>query len=77
MRVAPPGPRVTSWEMLKSPTSSRRCLFRSIPSSDRSSISCEVKPGSIRTYFSDRYSRSTCSFIRKLAPPNVRIVSNT
>ena len=51
--------------------------MRRIASSLISYISSAVTSGSMRTYFSDLYSRSTCSLIRKLLPSNVRSTSKT
>ena len=51
--------------------------MRRIASSLISYISSAVTSGSMRTYFSDLYSLSTCSLIRKLLPSNVRSTSKT
>ena len=51
--------------------------MRLIASSLISSISSSERPGSMRTNLRERYSRSTCSFMRKLLPLKVRSTSKT
>ena len=73
----PLGPLVTNWVTEKSPASAIWSWLRRSTSSLMSNISWGDKPGSIRAYFRDRYSRSMWSFIRKLLPLKVRATSKT
>ena len=52
-------------------------MLRSMDSSLMDIISSCESPGSMRTNLSERYSLSTCCFIRKLLPLKVRATSNT